>query len=156
MSAPYATLRPMLLKGESLKTRCDTMGLVLTPQRLCVYETLMEMTGHPDIENVYKKTIKKMPTISLNTVYHALSWLEENGFILSVPLGDSPKKFDTVPSPHHHLVCVSCGEIIDLHEGIKTESILPEEVKTNYFVLNVGVTVSILCGECRGKNKRKI
>jgi len=140
---------------EKLRKQCGELGLTLTPQRLCVYETLMEMTGHPGVDEVYKRTSKKMPTISLNTIYSVLSWLEENGFILSVPLRDSPKKFDTVASPHHHLVCIKCGKIIDVHENMDVKALLPGFIEKKYFILSVGVTVNILCEGCRGKKINK-
>ncbi|MBI3795010.1 MAG: transcriptional repressor [Nitrospinae bacterium] len=124
-------------------------GIVLTPQRLCVYETLSGMTGHPNIEEVHRSALKKMPTLSLNTVYSALSWLEGNGFVSAVPLRGAPKRYDSVMTGHHHLICVKCGKITDISDDVFSEKSLPSKIRKNHSVLGVDVIVKTVCGECK-------
>ena len=53
--------------------------------------------------------------VSLATVYRTLNVLVENNFARKMDLGDGRYVFESkVDSPHHdHMICVSCGDIIE-------------------------------------------
>ncbi|MBI5178135.1 MAG: transcriptional repressor [Nitrospinae bacterium] len=144
----------MRLSHNEFRGQFKAKGLVLTPQRWAVYETLMGMHGHPDVDDVFGKVAEILPSISLNTVYTTLDWLEENGFAHSVLPRDSAKRYDTTNRPHHHLLCVKCGGLTDFWELYGTD-IVPKKIRNQNEVLGVDVTVNILCGNCKPKPAKK-
>jgi Fe2+ or Zn2+ uptake regulation protein len=89
-------------------------GLKVTPQRECIFAVLAGAETHPTAEAVYAEARKKMPTMSLKTVYQTLHDLAELGELQRLDLGTGASRFDPNVSVHHHLVCVSCGQVHDI------------------------------------------
>src|SRR3546814_13772898 len=59
-----------------------------------------------------------MPTISLRTVYQTLNDLAAMGELNALVLGTGSTRFDPTVEPHHHMVCDSCGRIVDVHADL--------------------------------------
>jgi Fur family transcriptional regulator, stress-responsive regulator len=90
-------------------------GRKMTAQRQRIFEVLQGNEAHPTAEVVYESARADMPTISLKTVYQTLNELAELGEIAALDLGTGSVRFDpNVETPHHHLVCRSCGKVRDL------------------------------------------
>lgn len=83
-------------------------------QREAILEVLRSTKTHPSASAIYEEVRKKIPNISLGTVYRNLSALQESGEITNVWLGDGTDRFDGDISPHLHLCCKKCGSISDL------------------------------------------
>tara|TARA_Y100000590_G_scaffold449675_1_gene588204 strand:+ start:238 stop:669 length:432 start_codon:yes stop_codon:yes gene_type:complete len=90
-------------------------GLKLTPQRRAVLEEIVQNNKHRECEEIYRAINKKQKNVSLATVYRTLNVLVENNFARKMDLGDGRYVFESkVDSPHHdHMICVSCGDIIE-------------------------------------------
>ena len=61
-SSPSAQTRPF-------RELCADHGLAVTHQRQVLYEVMQTMPGHPSPEEVYARVRKRIPAISLATVY---------------------------------------------------------------------------------------
>ena len=57
---------------------------------------------------------KNFPRISLGTVYRNLNLLADIGEITKITTPDGGDRFDAVTNPHYHVICTSCGRVIDL------------------------------------------
>ena len=90
-------------------------GLKVTPQRECIFGVLHASGRHPSAEAVYAAARARMPTMSLKTVYQTLNDLAQMGEIRQLDLGTGSSRFDPNVERHHHLVCRSCGTVVDLH-----------------------------------------
>ena len=90
-------------------------GLKVTPQRQSIFRALSGSTVHPTAESVYAAVSVEMPTISLRTVYQTLNDLAAMGELAALDIGTGSTRFDPNLDPHHHLVCVDCGHIVDVH-----------------------------------------
>ena len=90
-------------------------GLKVTPQRQAIFRALHASSVHPTADTVFDTVRREMPTISLRTVYQTLNDLTAMGELSSVDLGTGSSRFDPNTTPHHHLVCTTCGRIDDLH-----------------------------------------
>lgn len=89
----------------------------LTKQRQLIWDFLMSVKSHPTAEMVHKSVKKKLPNISLGTVYRNLQYLADNGYILR--LGSDKDEFfhyDADISNHDHFICDHCHQIIDLQK----------------------------------------
>ena len=58
---------------EQLALALRDSGLRLTHQRLEIVRVIAADRTHPDVETVYEAVRKRVPTISLDTVYRTLS-----------------------------------------------------------------------------------
>ena len=139
---------------STFHNHCKTKKLRPTPQRWHVYDTLTHMSDHPSVEAVYKKAIETQPSLTLNTVYKSLEWMEKNGFVMSVPIRESKKKYCPNPAPHHHMVCTVCGSIKDFDKTDITDPV-PDSLKNNFNVVGFNLIVSIICDRCLDAGKSR-
>jgi len=86
----------------------------LTPQRQIILEELRKVTSHPTADQVYEMVRKRLPKISLGTVYRNLEFLSEAGLIQKLDLPLDQMRFDGNPEEHSHIRCLKCGRVADL------------------------------------------
>ena len=63
---------------------------------------------------IYRRVHKRLPRISLATVYRNLHSLVEEGRIRTLLLSEQGARFDPETSQHDHFVCERCGRVVDL------------------------------------------
>jgi Fur family transcriptional regulator, peroxide stress response regulator len=95
---------------------CAKHGLAATHQRLVLFEVLQSMTGHPSPEEVYARVKKRIPSVSLATVYKNIHLFIESGIFREVSPHHGSLRVEVNELPHHHLVCVVCKSISDINE----------------------------------------
>lgn len=101
---------------DELKKIVKQKGLKYTEQREIVLSILLDAQDHLTAEEVYNEIKKEHPdsNIGIATVYRALSFLEEVDLITSIAFGTDGKKYESNAKSHHdHLICTSCGKIIE-------------------------------------------
>ena len=89
-------------------------GIQVTAQRLAV---LRAVAGQPHItaDGVAEAVRIEIGAISLQSVYDALSLLVSEGLIRRIQPSGSPARFeDRVNDNHHHLICRTCGRVVDV------------------------------------------
>lgn len=85
----------------------------MTRQRQIILEELRKVATHPSADEVYETVRKRLPRISLGTVYRNLEILSELGEIQKLELGGDLKRFDRKPNKHYHIRCMNCGRVDD-------------------------------------------
>lgn len=90
-------------------------GLRVTPQRQLLFSLLEDNTTHPTADGLFARASAQMPGISLRTVYTTLTDLVDLGELRSVTLGAGATRFDPNVDEHHHGVCDTCGDVVDLY-----------------------------------------
>jgi Fe2+ or Zn2+ uptake regulation protein len=90
-------------------------GLKITPQREAVFRALHGNDAHPTAESVHAAVTREMPSVSLRTVYGVLNDLAAMGEVLALDVGTGATRFDPNVGVHHHLVCIACGRVRDVH-----------------------------------------
>jgi Fe2+ or Zn2+ uptake regulation protein len=83
-------------------------------QRTIIMQTLQEMRTHPTADEVYQQVKKRLPNISLGTVYRNLNQLVREGFAKRLGHAGEQTRFDANTDKHYHLICDTCGRIYDL------------------------------------------
>jgi Fur family ferric uptake transcriptional regulator len=89
-------------------------GIQVTAQRLAV---LRAVAGHPHItaDAVAEAVRAEIGAISLQSVYDALGVLVAEGLLRRIQPAGSPARFeDRVNDNHHHLICRTCGRMVDV------------------------------------------
>ena len=136
------------IPAESFRDLCERHGLAVTHQRQVIFETLTAMHDHPSPEAVYDVVKERIPSISLATVYKNLKTFEEHGLVHEVSPHHGSARFETNPSPHHHLVCLRCKAIVD----VPAEEIGPVRLKkrapAGFVIQRYSVEMHGICGDC--------
>ncbi len=86
----------------------------MTKQRQTILTELCKLTSHPTADEMYQILRKKMPRISLGTVYRNLEILSDCGMIQKIDVGGSQKRFDGNADIHYHIRCVKCNKVDDI------------------------------------------
>jgi Fe2+ or Zn2+ uptake regulation protein len=86
----------------------------MTNQRLEIISYLQSTKEHPNAEKIYIEIKKKLPKISLGTIYRNLEFLQKKNLIKKLNFGEDKDRFDGDTSVHHHFYCLRCRRVIDL------------------------------------------
>lgn len=123
--------------------------LKLTPQRLAVYNYLMNTTTHPSADTIYTNIHVQYPTMSLATVYKALKTLVDVGLVQEINVGEGNFRYDGNSSPHPHLQCLKCGKVDDFN-GLDLDNLnsLAQE-NTDYKIVSNKVYFYGYCKNCQ-------
>lgn len=121
-------------------------GLRLTPQRRQVYEVLMDKRDHPTATEVFIRAQKRMPSISLATVYNCLETMVGSGLVKAVHVDREPTRFCANLREHGHFHCTECGHVSDIEFSQTHEQgwMLP----SGFLVTQHDVTLRGLCAGC--------
>lgn len=92
----------------------DYQNLRITKQRQIILDELMAVTSHPTADEVYQMVRKRLPKISLGTVYRNLELLSTCGVIQKLDIGGTQKRFDGNATTHYHVRCIKCERVDDL------------------------------------------
>jgi Fur family ferric uptake transcriptional regulator len=88
--------------------------LKMTAQRRVILEELRIERTHPSADELYLRVRRRLPDISMATVYRNLEILSEYGLIRRLWEGSGPRRYDGVTDEHYHVTCDRCGLIGDV------------------------------------------
>jgi Fur family transcriptional regulator, peroxide stress response regulator len=138
---------------DTFRAQCQAEGLRVTPQRMAVYEALLETDLHPSAETVFRQVRRSFPTISLDTVNRTLLTLSDMGMAFVVEGSGDAKRFDADLNRHQHFKCVKCKRIIDFHHEPFDQIPVPEDLGMRFTVLRTTVYVEGVCDRCGRASK---
>ena len=95
-----------MLNKEQIKFR-------QSKQRNRILELLRSTDSHPTADWIYEQLKKEFSKLSMGTVYRNLSTLIDQGLVKKIHFGSTFDRFEANTKPHYHLVCESCGKILD-------------------------------------------
>ncbi len=138
---------------EKCAARLREAGLKVTHQRLEIFREVARSREHPDAETIYRAVKRRMPTVSLDTVYRTLWLLMDLGLIGALGLPRERMRFDGNPRPHHHFLCTQCGLARDFYEEHFDHLPVPKEVKALGDTRRIYVEIRGICARCLAKMK---
>jgi Fur family peroxide stress response transcriptional regulator len=124
-----------------------SLGIKLTPQRLAILNFLKDNKSHPSAEDIYKVVSKKFSTMSFATVYNTLEALKKKDCIQELTIDPVKKRYDPDMSPHHHLICMQCNEIVDIFKDFRLN--LTEQMANSYKLKGSHVEFYGICMPCQ-------
>ncbi len=126
-----------------------------TKQREVILEELAKLCAHPSADELYGLVKKRLPRISLGTVYRNLEVLSREGVIARIDTAGSQMRFDAETGDHQHIRCVGCGRIDDVPAGVARARCGGRVAKeTGYRVLGRRVEYIGVCPACGKKTRR--
>lgn len=79
-----------------------------------MYDYLRSVHHHPTAEDVYLAVKRRLPRVSLATVYNALELFVRNGIASKLTYGDAAARYDIRTDVHSHARCLQCGRVDDV------------------------------------------
>ena len=132
-------------------------GHRLTPQRMLVIEVLHNADKHISAEEIYAQLHSRYPYANISTVYRTLELLKKLDLVTETNFGEGRVRYHVAEKGHHHhLVCNSCGMIIDLEES----ALHPlQDTLLQKYDFDADLRHLAISGECRrcrgGKDKAR-
>jgi Fur family peroxide stress response transcriptional regulator len=145
MSLTYAEFRKLASKH----------GLAVTHQRQVVYEAVIASHGHHSPETIYAAVGRRIPSISLATVYNNLRLFIECGLLREVTPHASTLRVDGNREPHHHLVCSRCKSVQDIEGEFLDFDRLSRQLPGGFDLTEPLIEIFGLCRRCSSKMKAK-
>ena len=120
----------------------------LTRQRTMIMEVLKGTTQHPTADWIYDRVREKCPNVSLGTIYRNLSLLKEKGLIIELKFGKNTARYDGNSEPHHHIFCLECGKLDDIHCKVHPNLTKSVEKDSGYKIVTHQLEFNGICPEC--------
>ena len=99
-----------------IEALCQDKGMRMTDQRRIIARVLSQAEDHPDVEEVYARSVKIDGKISIATVYRTVRLFEEAGILERHDFRDGRSRYEPVSDEHHdHLIDLESGEVIEFH-----------------------------------------
>jgi len=99
---------------DRIEKICIDKGMRMTDQRRVVARVLSQAHDHPDVEELYRRSQKVDPHISIATVYRTVRLFEEAGIIERHDFRDGRSRYEEAPDVHHdHLIDMKTGQVIE-------------------------------------------
>ena len=135
---------------EQIVSSLRDEGFRITPQRIAIVDYLLKTEDHPSADLIHKVIRKRYPMVSLSTVYKTLELLKEKNLVNEMDV-DGEARFDAHTDDHINLVCVNCGKIDDIDEGLLREIQTKAARKSKYLILKSSFELSGYCSNCKSK-----
>ena len=142
---------------EHLKTVAKKAGVKLTHQRLEIFGEIAATEEHPDADTIFRAVQRRMPTVSVDTVYRTLWMLNRLGLVTTLGPQRDGVRFDANLDQHHHYVCVRCGLVRDFESADLNALRVPDALKELGSIADAHVEVRGVCAKClRSASRRSV
>ena len=123
-------------------------GLQITAQRLAVLRAVTALP-HRAADDIDKAVRAELGAVSRQAVYDALGVLTDKGVLRRIqPAGSSARYEDRVGDNHHHLICRSCGQMVDVDCAVGYTPCLTAADDSSYEIDEAEVIYWGRCPEC--------
>jgi len=125
-----------------------------TKQKEVIYTCILNDKSHPTISDIVKMVRNIDSCIGQATVYRNVNKLLAEGKICKLTGINKNVRYDGDVSSHSHLVCVECGEVLDLYDNNYEDIKETINDKYSFLVSRISTTYAGICQSCQNKEKR--
>ena len=101
------------MKKEDISKILENNEVPVSYHRLKILEFLINNRIHPSVDDVYKKLLTDIPTLSKTTVYNTLKVFVDKKIVSMVTTEEDEVRYDYSEEPHIHFKCKRCGALYD-------------------------------------------
>jgi Fur family ferric uptake transcriptional regulator len=130
-----------------LEQRLHQRGLRMTPQRRQVLDAVRALE-HATPEQI----CAAVPDVDVTTVYRTVELLEELGLLRHTHLGHGAASFRPAEDQHVHVVCHSCGGVVDVPNDLIDGLVERLRAERGFEVDRSHFTVFGRCNDCSYEN----
>lgn len=124
-------------------------GIRETPIRkaiLSIFESSKTPLSAQDIESHKNLATLHPDTV---TIYRTLETFCDAGIIRRIELQEGKFRYELEREHHHHIVCVSCGKIQDIHDCIDEPTQRRIEKETGFTIQRHSLEFFGVCADCK-------
>jgi len=104
-----------------------------TSQRALIWGALLELKGHPSVEEIRDNLLQQGHRIGLATIYRTIKILLQSGFVRQSKLHGTTRYEPVIKQPNHlHFICNSCGSTVEFPSR-KIENLIKRATEQNDF-----------------------
>jgi Fe2+ or Zn2+ uptake regulation protein/predicted transcriptional regulator len=129
--------------------------LRMTHQREIILEELRRSKAHPTADELYERIKRKLPRISLATVYRNLEILSEAGLIKKLEISGRQKRFDWDPQDHDHVYCTQCQRVDNIPTASAPAPYVGAARDKGYRITGCRIEFFGLCPSCQQSQAKK-
>ena len=123
-------------------------GMQVTAQRLAVLQAVSDRP-HSPADDIHGLVRTEIGAISRQAVYDALAALTGKGLLRRIQPAGSPARYeDRVGDNHHHLICRTCGRMVDVDCAVGTTPCLTAADDSGYEIDEAEVVYWGRCPDC--------
>jgi Fur family transcriptional regulator, stress-responsive regulator len=123
-------------------------GLHVTAQRLAVLRAVTDRP-HSTADDIDKFVRAEIGAISRQAVYDALAAFTDKGVLRRIQPAGSPARYENrVGDNHHHLVCRTCNQMVDVDCAVGDTPCLTAADSAGYEIDEAEVVYWGRCPEC--------
>ena len=128
-------------------------GFKATPQRIAICNFALGSRDHPTAQEIHREVKRVYPTVSLTTVYKTLQVLKQLHLIQELAFSGG-ERFDSHMEPHINVMCVRCGEVLDINDHSARDMVQRAAAKTRYTFTGQRFDIYGVCEKCKERRKR--
>jgi Fur family ferric uptake transcriptional regulator len=133
----------------------DAGGRLTVPTRL-VISILATSPEHLTVDDLAAEVERRTAGIAPSTIYRVIQRLGELGIIEHVHSGNGPAFYHLREHGHAHLVCNSCGVVIDLADGV-FDGLAAAALERFHFTIDAHHSALLgRCEDCVAADPRKV
>jgi Fur family transcriptional regulator, ferric uptake regulator len=141
---------------ETLSQELRLKGFRLTPQRETILDIFYNLPDgqHLSAEDLQRLLQQKGADISLATSYRTLKLLASVGVLRELDFAEDHKHYElsgNPDSPHHHLICVSCGYTEEFEAQTVAALAVSLTTAKGFSLTDVQLKVFGLCQDCQNQ-----
>jgi Fur family ferric uptake transcriptional regulator len=131
-------------------------GLKPTSEREALVREIFSTHYHFDADELLFKMKEKNVKISRATVYRTLELLVKSGMVRRVHLGEDHYHYEHVTgnSHHDHLICTTCGGVIEFHDPVLEARQIEICEKKRFTPTFHNLQILGVCESCTRKGER--
>lgn len=134
---------------DALVERLRSAGYKITPPRLAVLEVIVQEGEHLNPNEILDRAQALHPGLGRATVYRTLEVLTQLCIVRPIYVGESGPMYIRAEGGHHHLVCSTCGRIIDFDQCVAEEMVHELRQRFDFEITSHLLEFYGLCAECR-------
>ena len=125
-------------------------GLKVTLPRMKILDLLASSKlRHQSAEDIYKALLDQNEEIGLATVYRVLTQFEGAGLVTRHHFEGGQAVFELNHGSHHdHLVCVSCGKVVEFIDDVIEQHQNQIALKNNFEITEHSLIIYGRCQSC--------
>ncbi len=131
-------------------------GKRATIQRKLLLDLIEQAGRHLDADDLYRRAREQGHSISLSTVYRNLKLFKEFGLIEERHFAEEHHHYEAKAiAKHHHLVCLSCGEVIEFKSPLIERMKGQLGKQKDFVVTEAEVRMTGYCARCQQSGASK-
>jgi len=127
----------------------NQIHLRMTRQRAVILEELRKVSTHPSADEIYEMVRKRLPRISLGTIYRNLEVLSVKGDIRKLDTGSHLKRFDGRSEDHYHIRCLRCDRLVDAFVDLGVDINRPVKESSDFLIVGHKLEFVGICPQCQ-------